>query len=121
MRSCVLLPSLCGLFCVSETQKILIPGGPKFSQLSKIAYVTFQGKSYYQPQIYIPTHLFLPAHPPTYLAPTKYLPSPYLPNYIVTTYLVPTYLPSTNLPSYLVPTYLLSTYLPTCLLSSLTL
>ncbi|CAL8252377.1 unnamed protein product [Boreogadus saida] len=25
-----------------ETQKILIPGGPKFSQLSKIAYVTFQ-------------------------------------------------------------------------------
>lgn len=27
------------------TQKILIPGGSKFSQLSKIAYISFQGKT----------------------------------------------------------------------------
>lgn len=32
-------------FVSKATQKILIPGGPKYSQLSKIAYVTFQGKT----------------------------------------------------------------------------
>lgn len=32
-------------FVSKATQKILIPGGPKYSELSKIAYVAFQGKT----------------------------------------------------------------------------